>query len=392
MNKFVFSALAASLISATGFASDTEWPELDRELAALSSAPLTQDTGGPYLSGWLISSFDYNTDAETVFDNEDKEKSEFGFGIPAAAINLQGTVGNGYGYKIGFDFFDTGEQYAPSGTAVGSGTDGGTAGLTDAYGSFEVGDYVDFKFGIFGAPSLRSAAVDRHKTLFLDRSFLGQQQSARDAGLSIGGNFSRVNWEVAVVNGMDGSAEGIAYSGRIDIDVMGKMSDCEGAYGAHEGTNLNIGVVYADDTMDSHDPAIKDAYTQVSADATLVIGGFSVFAEIVDYDENAGIDRSLDDDELIVGNNTPFSAGLSYLFGEEYEVAFRYDDWDVARSASEELFDTTRFNFGFNRYIIGHDVKWHVGYSFGDSKSTATNSADKVGEHGIFNVGLVLGF
>ncbi len=39
MNKFAFGAVAAPLLCATSMAADTEWPELDRELAALSNAP-----------------------------------------------------------------------------------------------------------------------------------------------------------------------------------------------------------------------------------------------------------------------------------------------------------------------------------------------------------------
>lgn len=379
MNKFAFGALAAPLLCATSMAADTEWPELDRELAALSNAPLTQNSGGPFLNGWLISAFDYNSDAE----DSNKNQTDVGFDVPSARIQLEGDLAEGYGYKIGYDFFDTMDQYAPSGSHVGS---AGTAGITDAYGRFGIGEYVDFKFGIFNGPSLRSASLDRNKTLFINRSFLGMQQSCSDAGLEVGGSFDRVNWSLAGTNGTDGKTDGFAYGIRIDVDLMGEMSDVEGAYGAQEGTNFNVGFVYTDDNSKDAATGASMDLAQMSADATLVSGPFSVFAEVIDYDKHTGPYYG---GAMIDAKNTPWSAGASYLFGEEYEVGFRYDTWDAGQTSS--YYDTSRYNFVVNKYIDGHDIKWQLEFGFGDSKMTGTAS-DKVGEHTIIAIALALGF
>ena len=277
----------------------------------------------------------------------------------------------------------------------------GTAGITDAYGTVAIQDVLNVKMGIFNGPCLRSARLDRNKTLFLDRSYLGYQQADRDVGLALDGDFTRVHWELAATNGFDGKTDGFGWAVGVDVDILGEMSDVEGAWGAQEGTNLNIGIYYSDDTSDYHagdllpdgTPATpgqsRDAAT-LSADATLVAGAFTVFAEVADYDK--GVGAMLPDGTGTDLNNTPWSAGLAYLFGEVYEVAFRYDDLDVGQTGNPVLYDTKRYNFGINRYIAGHDVKWQLQFAFGDSKSSASSSAGKIGEHSIFSIGLALGF
>ncbi len=354
MNKFVFTALATSLVGATSFASDTEWPELDSELAALNNAPLTQEAGGPYVNGWLIGALDYNSDSETNNANDAQ-----GFAIHGARINLSGSVGSNYGYVIGMDFTDAGEQYgAISGTV-------GYAGITDAYGTFAIGEQVNGKIGVFRMPFLRSGLVDRNKTIFIDRSYLGGQYSARDAGISLSGSFSRFNWDFAVMNGFDSAGEGWAYGGRFDFDVIGTSSNVEGGYNSAEGTNLNLGIAIQDDTSDQTLGGASRKAFQMGIDATLTSGGFSLFGEMVDKDTD-------------IGNNTPWSVGAAFLFGGDFEVAARWDNWD-------DVANTDRYTVGLNRYISGHDAKWQLQYSGGSSDTVAN-------EDSIISLGIALGF
>lgn len=398
MNKFAFGALAAPLLCATGLASDTEWPELDRELAALSNAPLTQKNTGPYLNGWLIGAFDYNADAESNYTGStQKKKDDVGFAVRSARVQLDGELIEGYGYRIGFDFFDTEEQlgYDPS-APYDSSSASFDGGITDAYGKFRIGDYLGFKLGVFTGPSLRSASLDRNKTLFIDRSFLGRQQTCRDAGLEANGSFDRVHWAVAGMNGTDGRTDGWGYSARVDVDLMGSMSDVEGAYGAPEGTNLNIGFVYADDTAKT-DAGESQKLVQIAADATLVSGPLSVFGEVISYDKDNGpyYKGTLADYQgtLLDLDSTPWSAGASYLIGEDVEIGFRYDDYDVSQSTGiGDFYDTARYNFVANKYIDGHNIKWQLQFSMGDSKAQATTKAEKPGEHTIVSLALAIGF
>ncbi len=354
MNNFVFTALATTLVGATSFASDTAWPELESELAALNNAPLTQDAGGPYVNGWLIGALTYDMDSEDINGN----LTNAGFGVVGARVNLSGSVGSNYGYKVGFDFTDTGEQW------IGGPGVAGDAGLTDDYATFAIGEGISGKMGAFRTPFLRSSLIDRNDTLFVNRSYLGSQYAGRDAGIAINGEFSRINWEVALQNGSDGIGEGWLWGARVDMDVIGTSSNVEGGYNAAEGTNLNIGLAINDDTADDASGNSQDLM-QLGIDATLTMSGFSIFGEMAEKDKDNG-------------DNSPYSIGAAYLFGENYEAALRWDDWDDADS-------TTRYNIGVNRYINGHDAKWQLSYSDGSSDVEANENA-------VLTLGLALGF
>jgi hypothetical protein len=338
MNKFVFSTLATALVGATSFANDTAWPELDRELAALSNAPLTQDAGGLSVSGWLIAAI---TSADAAVDGD---PDQLGTGVAASRVNLSGSLGNNYSFALGWDFTDAGELYAPQGVPVAT---NGVGGLTDAYASFGVADGLDVTFGIFRRTFLRSSSIQRNRTLFIDRSALGGAHSGRDAGIGLSGNFNKVNWELTVMNGADGQTDEFAYSLHVDMDVIGSSSGNEGALNAAEGTNLNIGLSYLDDGSEVGGVDLDD--TQTAVYAALTTGAFSAAIEMVQNDDDNG-------------DNSPYSIGLGYLFGGNYEVAARWDDHD-----DDDPSNTTRMTLGVNRYIDGHDIKWQLNYSTGDS-------------------------
>ena len=377
MNKLVFSALATLVASATGFANDTEWPELDRELAALNNAPLDSHAGGPSVSGWLIGAIT-SDDAPSIADPDASDN--LGTGVSAARVNLSGSLGNNYSFVLGWDFTDTGELYAPEGTAVSA---SGTGGLTDAYVSVGVTDGLDIKVGAFRRHFLHSGSIQRNQTLFIDRSHLGSMYSSRDAGVALSGSFNRVNWEVTATNGHDGNSDEFAYSAHVDFDIIGSSSGNEGAYGAADGANLNVGLSYSDDSSDTTQADVDNGDAAAVGDdrdaaalggyANFTVGGFSAWAEMADQD--AAVDGGAGDGD---DGATPYSVGLGYLFGSNYEVAFRYDDWD-------DTAETTRYNLGLNRYIDGHDIKWQLNYSTGSSDSEAN-------ENDVIALGIAVGF
>jgi len=375
MNKLVFSALATLVASATGFANDTEWPELDRELAALNNAPLDSHAHGPSVSGWLIGAIT-SDDAPSIANPDASD--ELGTGVHAARVNLSGSLGNNYSFVLGWDFTDSGELYAPEGDPVSA---SGTGGLTDANVSVGVTDGLDLTVGVFRRQFLHSGNIQRNQTLFIDRSHLGSMYSSRDAGLALSGSFNRVNWEVTATNGHDGNSDEFAYSAHVDFDIIGSSSGNEGAYGAADGANLNVGLSYSDDSSDTTQADVDNgdaADTGLSRDASTLggyanftIGGFSAWAEMADQD--ADVDNGAGDDGA-----TPYSFGLAYLFGSNYEVALRYDDWDDSN-------ETTRYNLGVNRYIDGHNIKWQLNYSSGSSDS-------ETNENDVIALGIAVGF
>src|SRR5690606_36462072 len=136
MYKLVCSALAASVVGATGFAGTgtDSWASLDRELDSLS-ATLSAQSGGPQIGGWVISSFDYQEDGIAV------DEDVTGFRLRSARINVSGNVGD-YGYKLSYDFGDENSV-------------GGIAGtVKDAYATFKLGDAVTGRMGNFKPPTL----------------------------------------------------------------------------------------------------------------------------------------------------------------------------------------------------------------------------------------------
>jgi hypothetical protein len=380
MNRFLFTALATSLVSATGFATDTEWPELDRELAALNNAPLTQDDGGPTVSGWMIGGI--NSMSVDGVANDD-----LNVGWHGIAVNIGGSFGHGYEYRLGFDFTDSRELYTPTdpdtGPAVGS---SGTAGLTDAFVKFGLGDSIGVKVGVFNRQFLNSSHIQRNRTVFVDRSYLGRMYSARDAGFALDGAFDRIGWEVAFMNGHDGNEDSFQYSAHIDVDILGTSSSSEGGHGAAEGTNLNIGFSYMSDGSDTtaHDVANKGATAvgdtleddQMAIDATFTAGSFGLWMEMVDQDTD-----SVSYQGPAGEGSTPYSVGLSYCFGADYELAFRWDDYD-------NVDNVTRQTVGFNKYISGHDLKWQLNISTGDSDAVSPG-AD---EADVITLGIAAGF
>jgi hypothetical protein len=267
-----------------------------------------------------------------------------------------------------------------------------------------VADGLDLTIGAFNPKFLRSSDIQRNRTLSIDRSYLGGLYSDRDAGVALSGNFNRVNWQVTGTNGHDGSADSFAYSAHIDVDIIGTSSGNEGAYNSGDGANLNVGVTYADDSSDTtaNDdfmaggdgtgllvPGValgtsRDARL-IAGYATFTMGGFTAWGEIVDQDNDATPSGFVGP---LGSGATPWSFGLAYLFGGNYEVALRYDDYDNGATASNPAGPgTTRYNLAVNRYIEGHDIKWQLNYSSG-SDDTLTG----VTENDVIALGIAVGF
>lgn len=322
MNKLVCSALAASVVGATGFAGTgtDSWASLDRELESLSTS-LAAQSGGPQIGGWLISSLDMVEDAIAGPPVDDS----LGFNLRSARINVSGNVAD-YGYRVSMDLAD------------------GSAELKDAYATFKLGDAVTGRMGQFKPPTLSSFLIERNRLLFLDRTINGSTFD-RDLGLQLSGDFETVGWWLAAQNGADDQADEFLFTARVAVDLMGEgVGAVEGAYGAPDGTALTVAAFWQDDGS-------FDNGTRIGAEARLTAGPFAGAAELVDNDED-------------LGDNTPWNVTVSYLFHEQYEAALRWEDLDDSA-------DTTRITIGVNRYVLGHDIKWTLQYSTGDSDDSA---------------------
>jgi hypothetical protein len=342
MNKLVYSALALTLISVPGKASENEWSSLDQEIENLSSSLSAQANTGPRIGGWVISSFRWSSDdaLQVVFDPDGggpapaETKDQAGFQLDTVRLEIEGDAGSDYSYKVSTEL--------NSQTAV----------LLDAYARWKITDNINGTMGQFLQPFLRSSMISDNKLLFLERSVLGSAFFNHDLGVMFHGNIESIHWYAAGQNGIDGQGDDFLFTGRLEASLMGgEQPMVEGAYGSGESTNLTVGVAAADEGS-------VDKGLALAADAYLTAGPFGASAELVD----------LDDD---IGDATPWDATASYMFTDMYEVAVRYEDLDDSDN-------TSAWHAGINRYVQGHDIKWQLQFASSDSDNNALE-ADQIG-------------
>ncbi|MCB1003827.1 MAG: hypothetical protein KDB35_06540 [Acidimicrobiales bacterium] len=330
MNKFVTGALAVTLVGTTGFASDSEWPELDRELEALSST-LSAQGSGPNLSGWGIVGWNFSGDDPYLVGGEDHSGAAF----ESIRVNVEGGTA-GYAYHLSFDLAS------------------GSAELLDAYGRWDFSDNLHGQIGNFRKPFLQSGLLDRNRTVMIRRTNIALSMGmglvgnlvGRDTGVQIDGDFEQIAWAIAVQNGADSVADEYLLTGRVSVDIMGEGAGqwVEGAYNAPDGTNLSVGLAFCDD-------GFYNDGSRIGLEAYLTNGPFAASAEVVDNDTD-------------VGDNTPWDATFSWMFNDMWEAALRWEDRD-------DTADTNDLTLGVNRYVSGHDAKWQLNWRSSDSDSAA---------------------
>tara|TARA_R110002126_G_scaffold25583_3_gene87464 strand:+ start:10482 stop:11573 length:1092 start_codon:yes stop_codon:yes gene_type:complete len=345
MKTLIYSAAALSLTS-FALANDSDWSAFDLEAEALASS-LQDDNTTPSITGFI----------DTYFNNTgDNLPTPGGAGAPGAAADTQGfTVPNarvrmngsntGYGYNVEYDF-------------VG-------ARLLDANVSFMLGD-INATMGAFRAPLSASGLRDTEDVFFVNRSIIGNATSARQAGAMLNGVFDgKLNWAVAVQNGVDGTVDEHLISARGTYDFMGDghgADSTEGSYGGTDDMNGTVGVSFADDggVMGA---GLGGGFFGV--DATVSTGQYWVSLEIADFEagytgtgsEGAGLNAitgAADQSPMVL-------AGGWMLTPDEWELGLRYTDTDNGAA------DTTMIDIAANHYNNGHDVKWTIQFTQIDS-------------------------
>lgn len=328
MNKFVLGALALAASSTPCLAgSDNEWATLDSDIANLTQAVGTGPQGVS-VSGFLRTSYAMSSDIQVGGNDLG------GFGIDNARLNFSGTVG---GYNV----------------FMSADAAGGTLDLLDAHASFAFTDNIRGQIGSFRNPFLASSLLEEDAMLFWNRSGLASSWEYRDEGFMVSGNFDKLMFQIAAMNGVDGAGNDLAWVGRAAFTLMGNASTQEGAYGATEQTSLTIGAGYFDDSA-----TVSDA-TAMCIDANFCMGPISAAAEMVDYNKG-------------MGDNTPWDASVSFMFvPDKWEGAFRYEDAD-------DVDNTSLMTLGVNFYQAGHAAKWIANWSTVTSDNNATDGADLI--------------
>jgi len=345
MKTLIYSAAALSLTS-FALANDSDWSAYDLEAEALASS-LQDDNGGVGITGFIDTYFNHSGDpiptpggAPAAAPPADTQ----GFTVPNARVRMTGSNA-GYGYDIEYDF-------------VG-------ARLLDANVSFMIGD-INATMGAFRAPLSASGLRDTEDVFFVNRSIVGNATSARQAGVMLNGSFDeKINWAVAVQNGVDGTADEHQISARGTFDFMGAghgAEATEGSYGGNDDMNGTVGLSFGDDggVMGA---GLGGGFFGI--DATVSTGQYWVSLEIADFDAGyAGTGSEAAGANAITGaaDQSPMVlAGGWMLTPDEWELGLRYTDWDNGAA------DTTSIDIAANHYNSGHDVKWTIQLSQLDS-------------------------
>ena len=317
MNKFLFTAVALTAASSTAVANNGDWLELDQDIASLSSTVATAD--GATLGGLIRTSY---RDAGTMggFVQEDID------------LWAQGSLEE-FSWRVSFDM------------------DTGSAVLEDAYVAWSYDSGITVLFGQFKAPVLRSAVIDPENLQFIDRSNLGAVHDFWDTGVGVLGEIQeglsyvfavRDGYGPGVVWGDD--SEELFWFGHMSYDIGNGLSPIEGAMKSGEELDAVIGISWWDMEDDSLDPVL-------AADVAVTMGQISGSFELADAGDDA--DNIL---APLAGMGTnPVALTLGYLFADNMEAAYRYEDYDDSA-------DSSKSTFGLNWYMHGHNAKWQINY------------------------------
>lgn len=332
MKKLVCSAIALSLTSATGLASDDGWSSLDEQVEALTSSLSAQGGGAPAISGRVKVLYQNSGDI-AVGDND-----LGGFDIADARVKLTGQRGD-YSYVVQTDLADN----------------GGGSNLLDAFTDFKVGGSVGARVGQFKPGVLRSGLVSSGKLFFVDRTANGAGWGTRRQGFMLSGDFDQIGWWLTVQDGSDGNGDELFAALRVAFDFLGEgigEEDVEGAYGGTEDPTGTVALAIFDDgELDDGDGTAFEAYVATNT--------YSFGADIVDYGDD-GYTAATDGPSIFM-DSSPFSVFGTYMFSPmAWEGGLRYSDLD------DDAEDTTKIDVAVNRYLDGHNLKWTLQYSMFD--------------------------
>jgi len=356
MNKFVYSAIALTAVSASAFATDNGWVSLDQEINNLNASLSAQNATGPKVGGFLRTRWSTSSDVQVPDPVSATTHDLQGFSLDNVRIEVSGDAGSDYSYKVSFDL--------ASGAAL----------LRDAYGKFKIGDQVVGKFGNFKANFLRSSTVADNKLVLLDRTWLGSgaEWNDRDIGLEFGFTYDTISLTVSGQNGTDDAGKETELCAKLGINLMGGgVGKVEGAYGAGDSTALSAGLAYLSDSN-------LDNSAVIGFEVELTSGPFSLAGEMATLDTDDSIDISPDGGvtTLTTTDSSPWSATGSYLFSDMWEGAVRYEEFD-------DVDNSNQMSVGVNYFVSGHDIKWTAEY-----KSFSTDNV--VGDVSVIMIGLAI--
>lgn len=300
--------------------------QLDRELDALAKNVPSQSGPETHVGAYLKTSFDYDSETDTRF-----------FNIDRARVNFDATIDK-YSARVQVE------------AAAGS------AQILNAYGAWQCNDYLRTTFGRFQTPLYWNTLLEPNRDLFILRTDSGEfwiggapGQLSENMGVMLDGAVSKLHWTAAVQNGVDSTADQMAFTGRLRFDVLGAgVGMTEGAYGAPEEAAFSVGAGYFNDQGARDNTNTRVDGDVWAFDAQFTQGLFAANGEYLMYPKNAD---NLINPASLLNDANPWAVTASYMIvANKYEIAARYHDADDASNSRD-------ITLGVNRYIVGHDVK-----------------------------------
>jgi hypothetical protein len=293
MSKFVCTALALIGAGTAAQADPTAdaWLGLDQEISNLNTSIGSQD-GGIQMGALIRSSYLHAEDDLGLSGTEDTG----GWTFQDVDVWLGGASGD-YSWRVSTD------------------ADSGTAGLEDAYATWNASDNFSITWGQFKAPVTMSTSIDPERMAFVDRTAIGQLFDNWQLGAMISGGQDGFSWFVAVQNGGDGIADEYRLSGRAELSIGGHESGWlrnGGSDGSSDEIAGTAGIFFSQD--DGEGAGDLDN-TIIGLDAAGTMGAFSAHAEVASFDDDNG-------------DNSPFSFALGYLLNADWHGAVRMQDAD----------------------------------------------------------------
>lgn len=333
--KLLSMCAAALTLSGFAVASETDYSSFDRDIEALVSGRLADNTG-PNLSGYV--QVRYANSGDIAVGANDLG----GFTVPRARLSMTGER-QGYGYKVQVDF------------ASG-------AILKDAYVDIPINN-ISARAGLFRSAFSRNGSASTSKMFFIDRTEVGGLFVARDAGAMFHGNFDQLSVFLSLMNGTDGTGDELMTALRVAFNFMGAgIGNIEGAFGGPDELSGTASLSWYDDGEATDGSAIL-------IEAHVANSQWSAGIELFDADD-AGVSAT---PGFAITSLASDDATAKALYGtymltpDQWELGLRFQDMDDAA-------DTTIMELGVNRYLDGHNLKYSIGYRSISSDNAAVEA------------------
>ncbi|MFT4648155.1 MAG: hypothetical protein ACI9X4_001375 [Glaciecola sp.] len=333
--KLLSMCAAALTLSGFAVASETDYSSFDRDIEALVSGRLADNTG-PTISGYA--QVRYQSSSDITSGGNDLG----GFDVRKARVAVTGER-QGYGYKVQVDF--------ASGTV-----------LKDAYIDIPINN-VSARAGMFRPAFSRNASNSSSKLFFMDRTEVGKLFAGRDTGVMFHGNFDQASFFLSLMNGTDGTGDELQTVIKVAYNFMGAgTGNIEGAFGGPDELSGTISAAMFDDGEATDGSAIL-------IEAHVANSQYSAGIEVFDADTAGVTAAAAAGTSLAVDDETAMTLyGTYMLTPDQWELGVRFQDMDDTQ-------DTTLMEIGVARYLDGHNLKYSLGYRSVDSDNAA-NEAD----------------